>query len=79
MRRTPFPEGVPAGISREGGNSSPNSVVIMETRGVSGANGGTMEIVDAEAHQRKRKRPTRKKEKVKVQKARGRRMRAWGT
>ena len=52
MRRTPFPEGVPASISRGGGNSSSNSMVIMETRGVSGANGGPTGIVDAEAHQR---------------------------
>ena len=56
MRRTPFPEGVPASISGEGGNSSSNSMVIMETRGVSGANGSPMEIVDAEAHHRNRKR-----------------------
>ena len=60
MRRTPFPEGVPASISGEGGNSSSNIMAIMETRGVSGANGSPMEIVDAEAHQRKRKRPNRK-------------------
>ena len=61
------------------GNSSSNSMVIMETRGVSGANGGPMEIVDAEAHQRKRTRPNKEKETVNVHKARGRWMRVWGT
>ena len=61
MRMTPIPEGVPASISGERGNSSSNSMVIMETRGVSGANGGPTGIVDAEAHQRKRTRLHRKR------------------
>ena len=57
----PIPRGDARKHLRGRGNSSSNSMATMETRDVSGANGGPMEIVDADAHQRKGSRPNRKR------------------